>query len=188
MEHFFDFDSQQWSKDLLASDIELIESPDRRPVGPMRKITSNSLVSSSLHTDRTIRAWRYFKRPHRRTPTESVRPEAQSDYEYCLLLSLGDGLDGMIGRAHGGFNALVIDHITGSCAERAVATEIPPATASLKADYKAPIKTPGLVLARAWLDRVEGRKVWVQARIEDGRGGVFATGEVLYIIARPGKL
>jgi thioesterase superfamily protein 4 len=71
------------------------------------------------------------------------------------------------------------------CSEYAVSTDIPPATASLAMNYRAPIKTPGIVLARATVSKVDGRKVWVKAAIEDGKGGVFADGEALYIIARP---
>ena len=71
------------------------------------------------------------------------------------------------------------------CSAAAVETDIPPATARLSMSYRAPIKTPGVVLARATVSKVEGRKVTVKAFIEDGRGKVFADGEVLYIIAKP---
>jgi thioesterase superfamily protein 4 len=71
------------------------------------------------------------------------------------------------------------------CSEYAVSTDIPPATAKLTVNYRAPIKTPGIVLARATINKVDGRKVWIRATIEDGEGGVFADGEALYIIARP---
>jgi thioesterase superfamily protein 4 len=71
------------------------------------------------------------------------------------------------------------------CSHHAVVTDIPPATARLAMNYRAPIKTPGIVLARATIVKVEGRKVTVKATIEDGKGEVFADGEALYIVARP---
>lgn len=72
------------------------------------------------------------------------------------------------------------------CASFAVGqTDIPPATARLAMNYRAPIPTPCIVLGRARTVKVEGRKVTVGATIEDGRGKIFADGEVLYIIARP---
>ena len=52
-------------------------------------------------------------------------------------------------------------------------------------NYRAPIKTPCIVLARSRVSKVDGRKVQVTASLEDGKGGVFADAEVLYIIARP---
>lgn len=71
------------------------------------------------------------------------------------------------------------------CSESAVATDVPPATARLAMNYRAPIKTPCIVLARSRVSKVDGRKVQVTASLEDGKGGVFADAEVLYIIARP---
>jgi acyl-coenzyme A thioesterase THEM4 len=70
-------------------------------------------------------------------------------------------------------------------ASNSVEADIPPATARLAMNYRAPIDTPGIVLARATVSKVEGRKVAVMATLEDGKGGVFADAEVLYIIARP---
>ena len=63
-------------------------------------------MSQTLFTDQAIRAYVAFRR--KTTDRDVTYP-----YEYCVLLSLGDGCDGMIGRAHGGFNALIIDQITG---------------------------------------------------------------------------
>lgn len=70
-------------------------------------------------------------------------------------------------------------------ASHTVPTDIPPATARLAMNYRAPIPTPGLVFGRATVSKLEGRKVTVMAILEDGNGGVFADGEVLYIIPRP---
>lgn len=179
-EHLSDFDDQPWCQEILKSgSIEIIPQPGRRPNNDeMRKIVSNTMMSQTLWTDQAIRAYVAFRR-------KTADGAVTYPYEYCLLLSLGDGCDGMVGRAHGGFNALVIDQLTGMCSEYAVTTDIPPATARLAMNYRAPIKTPGIVLARATVSKVEGRKVTVKATIEDGKGGVFADGEVLYIIARP---
>lgn len=107
-EHLSDFDDHPWCQELLNSKgIELVPQPDRRPAdAPKRKIVSNSMLAKTLWTDHGIRAYVPFKR------TTTERAEKYPD-EYCMLMSLGDGLDGMIGRAHGGFNALVIDQLTG---------------------------------------------------------------------------
>ena len=63
-------------------------------------------------------------------------------------------------------------------------------TAYMNVNYRKSMPTPGLVLARAWLDgeRSHGRKIYVKARIEDGEGSVFAEAEVLFIEVEKEKL
>ena len=98
-------------------------------------------------------------------------------------MSIGNGLDGMIGRAHGGFNSMVLDHINGTAAARESRTYAP-ATAYLNVEYKAPIVTPGVFMARAWVTEMSGRKTFVRGVLEDGSGKVLATGKSLFISAR----
>jgi len=47
-------------------------------------------------------------------------------------------------------------------------------TASLNVRHKRPVLTPGVVLARAVLEGVEGRKRFVTEYMEDGKGMVYA--------------
>jgi thioesterase superfamily protein 4 len=54
-------------------------------------------------------------------------------------------------------------------------------TGSLRVDYVKPCPTPGVVLARAVLSRVEGRKRFVKGTLEDGRGVVYARGEGMFV-------
>jgi acyl-coenzyme A thioesterase PaaI-like protein len=145
---------------------------------------SNSMFAQTLYTPSAIRAQINFKR--RTSEPDSVNP-----WEYCSLLSLGSGLDGKTGRAHGGFNALILDQMTGSVASMVSATTAP-ATATLTVDYKAPIDTPGVVLCRGWAVSRQGRKTWVRATIEDGHGQtggrtgkVLASGKALFIDPKP---
>ena len=55
------------------------------------------------------------------------------------------------------------------------------ATAELTVKYEKPLSTPGVVLCRSWVEKVEGRKVWIKGVLEDGKGLVFARGQSLYI-------
>jgi thioesterase superfamily protein 4 len=55
-------------------------------------------------------------------------------------------------------------------------------------DYKKPLKTPNVVLTRAAIEKIEGKKLWVRGSIEDGSGGVLSTGEALFIIMDKAKL
>lgn len=61
-------------------------------------------------------------------------------------------------------------------------------TASLKIDFRRPVRTPGVLLCRSWLERREGRKLWVKGRVEDGQGGLYAEGESLWVEVLKGRL
>jgi len=86
---------------------------------------------------------------------------------------------------------LLLDEVIGSIAESERAEDQSTMTAYLKVDYKAPVRTPGTVLCRAWLERREGRKMGGKGTVEDGRGEVLALGEALFLIVegeRVGKV
>lgn len=142
---------------------------------------TNRMFNVTLHTSRAVRANLSILR-------RSSEPDAVLQKEYCMLLSIGDGIDGKAGRAHGGFNALILDQVTGYCAFYSVPKASPPATATLTVDYKAPVNTPGVVLARAWVTETTGRKIWLRAVIEDCDGKVLASAKALFINPRPSAL
>lgn len=54
-------------------------------------------------------------------------------------------------------------------------------TAELTVKYEKPMPIPGVVLCRSWVEKTEGRKVWIKGVLEDGRGVVFARGQSLFI-------
>ena len=105
-----------------------------------------------------------------------------------MLLSLGHDIDGKHGRAHGGFDSLVLDTITGHVSHHAVPSRLPPATATLTVDFHAAVNTPGVVLARAWVIEITGRKIWARGVIEDGDGKALASGKALFIVPRDSAL
>ena len=106
-----------------------------------------------------------------------------------MLISLGAGVDGKLGRAHGGFSALLLDHVLGRTASVASGATAP-ATATMTVDYKAPVDTPGVFLVRGWVESVEGRKAWVCGSVEGegGEGDVKARGRALFISPRGEKM
>lgn len=81
----------------------------------------------------------------------------------------------------------MLDEVLGNAAEIERPKGKATMTAYLKVDYKRPVRTPSVVLVRGWVERVEGRKMWVGGAIEDGMGVVFATGEGLFIVVEPVK-
>lgn len=87
---------------------------------------------------------------------------------------------------------MVLDDVIGTVADCERPEDKSTMTAYLKTDYRKPVTTPGIILARAWLEKQEGRKMWGRGVIEDGEGNVLAEGEALFLVVeslRPkGKL
>ena len=167
-----------WCQEILAdSNLEWIKQTHEQSQQRKKGKVSNSMFESTLYTDRGIRAHLSFRRPCKEDT--SILP-----WEACFLLAIGDGLDGLTGRAHGGFDSLIIDHISGLCAYQANPKDIAPATAHMSMDYKAPVVTPGVILARGWVIELTGRKVWVKVVLEDSNGRPLATAKALFIYTK----
>lgn len=146
---------------------------------------NNQLFSVTLSNPQSnaLKSHIFIQRPCHE-PTACV----PSPLEDVYLLSIGPGVDGAKGRAHGGFNSIVLDHITGTTAHRESGNTDPPcATAYLNVQYKAPVPTPCVLMARSWATRVEGRKVFVTGVLEDGDGQVYASAEALFVAPRAVK-
>ena len=141
------------------------------------KTVTNSMFQYTLYSERGIKAHLSFYRP-------CTEPDAVFGVESCFLISIGDGFDGKAGRAHGGFNSLVLDQVSGSCAHHTRPDPIPPATATLTVDFKAPIGTPAVLLCRAWMVEMTGRKMWVRGVMENEHGEAYATSKALFIAAK----
>lgn len=160
---------------------KLINSPLVKEVPfQSRTITRNStlhaLFNRTLATNDTLRACQSFQLDHQdKKRTESI-----------LLASMGSGMDGHHGLAHGGTIATLFDESLSLAAMMALENK-QFVTGSTYVVYKKPLPTPGLVLVRSWVDKFEGRKVWVKGTMEDGHGGIYATAENFYITVK-GKL
>ncbi|PMD48789.1 hypothetical protein L207DRAFT_413875 [Hyaloscypha variabilis F] len=159
--------------------IKLFEDPTLRPFlsrSRVRPETSSStretFMSQTLHTTDTISAWQSFYRA----------PSNSKSCEIVFLLKLGSGLNGHHDLAHGGFVSAVLDDVIGTAVDVQRPKEKSTLTAYLKVDYRKPVKTPGVLLARAWLEKTEGKKMWGRGTIEDGDGTVLADGDALFIV------
>jgi len=147
--------------------IEVIHGQEWRPLAS-RENSTNQLFADTLWTDKTIRAHQsFYKQP----------PVSQAfGGELRVLLSFGPGLDGYPGMCHGGLLTLIFDDAIHELA----ALEIPEkaVTVTLSVNFRRPVLTPAVVLCRAWMEKEpQGRKGWVKATIEDGKGGVHASAE-----------
>ncbi|KAK8035224.1 thioesterase superfamily protein [Apiospora rasikravindrae] len=137
----------------------------------------NQFVGGTLNTPDTITAWvdLYQLRPG---------PEFRIE-EFLSLITLGPGMVGFPDSVHGGAAALLLDEVTGMHIASQRGPDEPLKkefrTAYLKATYLKAIPAPGTVLVRSRIVRVDGRKNFVEAQIEDEHGEVLVKGEVLYI-------
>jgi hypothetical protein len=151
----------------------------------MRLRTGNTAISYPLETVSMEKVSPFpLLPPHRCCFPASSSSSSSASVSLTLVTA---------GRAHGGLNALLLDHITGTTASH-VGGGFAPATATMTVDYKAPIDTPCVVLVRGWAVERSGRKTWVQARIEgwvmgkDGRKGwgEMVRGKALFVDPKPG--
>lgn len=170
---------KQWCKDVLAN-------PNKQwtlqvPRGSYGSTVTNAMFERTLDAPERIRAHLSFNRP-------SQEPDAITGVEECWLLSIGRDIAGAVGRTHGGFNAVILDQISGSMVHHSNPQPVPPATATLTVDYKAPVRAPSVILVRSWLVERSGRKVWVKAVIEDGKGNALCTSKGLFIFPRETKV
>jgi 3'-phosphoadenosine 5'-phosphosulfate synthase len=81
------------------------------------------------------------------------------------LSYLGSELCGHPGIVHGGLLATMLDESMARCCWDALPHRVA-MTANLNINYKAPAKADSFVVLRATTTKVEGRKAWVEARIE----------------------
>lgn len=161
---------------------ELLQDPDKTwtvqvPRPHLGGTVTNHMFEKTLGGPEGIRAHLSWTRPSR-------EPDAVTGVEECWLLSCGEEVDGRRGRAHGGFNATVLDQISGSVSHHSRPLPEPPATATLTIDYKNPVLTPCVILLRAWIIEKSGRKVWVRATLESGYGVVCCASKGLFVFPK----
>jgi uncharacterized protein (TIGR00369 family) len=168
-EYLEDFTPHPWVQTLLSDRTVTKSQLSRRSPVPAEGV-SNSLFASTLHTDRAVRAY-----------ISCSRTSPSSNHETYIIVSLGDGLDGAGGRLHGGFIAALLDQVMGSAAVMVREMGSSPATKEMYVRFRKPVATPGVILGRARVERVEGKRSWVKGWVEDGRGTVYAEGEATFV-------
>lgn len=139
------------------------------------------LFSKTLNTEDTVPACQsFYKAPipivisFQQPPLQDYLGEIQSFY------AIDNGLDGYEGICHGGFLSATLDH-TMAVLARAYPGAKNAYTKCLRIEFRKHLKTPGAVLCRAWMTKIEGRKMWVTGRIEDENGNAYLTAEGLFL-------
>lgn len=162
-----------------------IATPNRHP----KPSTEDSFVAETLATATTIGAWQSFYRALQLSPSPSLSdtPISNNDNaavagELVNLLALGRGINGHPNIAHGGLIASILDEAMGMVVSLYGSPGMSGYTAFINVQFKKPVPTPGVVLCRTWLEsRSSGRKRWVRGTVEDGKGGLFAEADGLWI-------
>lgn len=107
------------------------------------------------------------------------------EHTYVQISYAGEELCGHPGIVHGGYLATVLDEGLARTAFAALPSHVG-VTANLSVNYRAPCRAGQYLVLRATLTKAEGRKAWVEGRIEtlpqgDEKPAVLAEATALYI-------
>lgn len=166
---------------------QIITSPDAQYINELPAkwagdTVNNTMFNYTLAHPTGIKARVLLRRPCK-------EPDSVTGHEDVYILAIGTGLDGATGRAHGGLSSVLMDHLLGTTAHRdGGAKKFPPATATMTVDYKNPVMTPTVVLARAWSTEISGRKIWLRGCLENESGTPYVTAKALFINPREAAL
>lgn len=180
------FQSTPWA-------LALFSDPTLRPFTMESRIakltsTTDTFMARTLATDDTIIAWQAFHKISHPVPRASATSPPSSKAETVTVLKIGSGLNGHVDICHGGVVSSIFDEVLGVAAISARPKDESIMTAYLKVDYKEPVRTPGVLLCRAWVEKSEGRKTLGRATMENGLGVVLATGEALFVVVERDKV
>lgn len=170
------FKSIPWCARLLEDDgsFTVHVSPNRTVLPGLE----NKFIASTINSNSTISNWLLFYK----------RPVIKESGIQTLnaLIALEQGMTGFPGSLHGGMVSVIFDEVAGLhivLNSHVPGTELDKSfrTAYINTSFMKPVPTPATILVRSWIARVEGRKHWVQAQIEDGNGQALVKAEVLYM-------
>ncbi|KAF3388100.1 Uncharacterized protein DPV78_012095 [Talaromyces pinophilus] len=101
--------------------------------------------------------------------------------ELLAFYHLGSQLAGHAGICHGGLSAVLLDECMGRVCFARFANGVG-VTVKLDISYRAPIPVDSVVMVAAKVEKVEGRKAWVKATIQDPEEStVFVEAEAMFI-------
>ena len=179
-----------------------LNDKDFKPVSISRQLThggsGHSLMAGTWNTPETIaHLSSFFRSPSR--PTTNPPNFTMSDVngaEIRRFYTIGNGLNAHAGLLHGGVMACLLDSTMSNAAGLTLRAVITPSdtvfTVQLNVKYEKPMRTPGTMMFRAWVNKVEsgGRKVWVVAEVSSGDKGevINARAEGLWLKTKVQKL
>jgi acyl-coenzyme A thioesterase PaaI-like protein len=182
---------------------QTLNDPTFRSISMSRTVThdghGHTLMGQTWNTPTTIPCLLSFYRtrdPDAQDPTNGISTEVRRFYEF------GPDLNAHPDLLHGGVISCILDSGLGGAVGIAMGRQpqtlgsgkgmeaLTMYTVQLNVRYKAPVRTPGVVVVRAWVDRVEkdGRKVWAKGRVEGAEGLVHAEAEGLWVRGKEAKV
>ncbi|PGH34249.1 hypothetical protein GX50_02926 [[Emmonsia] crescens] len=125
-------------------------------------------------------------------PAATQNPSSTADPDFLLLLQLGPSLSGFRDTVHGGVLATLLDETLSNCVEAfrqdmsVIGGEVRPRlyTAKLEVSYRLPVETPGVIIVKAWLKGIEGRKWFLEGQVVGEDGTVRAEAKSLWIMEK----
>ncbi len=150
------------------------------PRQPRLDGTSHGLIRKTLNNKLTIE--------HFLALYKGVNAGPLDAYELRVLLTLNGGLDGWDGVCHGGITATILDEVMSMLAQYYAHSHgkfhDAELTADLRVKFVKAVPTPSIMLVRAWMTRVEGRKYYVGSEMRNGDGEILVTAESLFILSK----
>jgi len=130
-----------------------------------KNFTKDHAVHDTLRGDGKVEVYEIYKK--------------KDANEIKCIIKFGESLNGHKGIVHGGISSLVIDNTFGwlfmSCT-------LPSAfTANLNINYKSPVYANTIVVLTANLIKVDGRKLFMEATMEDCEGKQLVNATTLFI-------
>lgn len=106
-----------------------------------------------------------------------------------VLCSLGPMVAGYVGVSHGGSVLALLDEVAGfvvrlNRGRGGIAPDAGFMTVSLSSRFHRAVRVPGTFLVSSRLDRLEGRKAFVSAWVEDENAAKLASADVLFSLPR----
>jgi acyl-coenzyme A thioesterase PaaI-like protein len=154
------------------------------------KLRPNPLEYERIDTKMLAKEYKHWVKDHALHDTVAGpgKVEAYEIYQknntnelYCLV-KFGKSLNGHPGIVHGGITSLVFDNTFGWLF---LALKIKPAvTANLVINYRSPIYANTCCILKAKLLKIEGRKLYMNATLEDTNGKLLAESTTLFIIMK----
>ncbi|CCG84639.1 protein of unknown function [Taphrina deformans PYCC 5710] len=166
VEHF----RQSWASGLLVDARYVTRSMSSRRV---KADLEDSLFGATLATENTIRS-----------VLSLWRPPSADHGETIVLASLGSGLNGHSQIVHGGLTAMLIDEASGLANMNH--NDAHTFTANLNVNYRKPIPAPGVVLCRASITAVQGRKRFIKCTVEGPDNVIYADSVALFLEFKEG--
>lgn len=163
-----------WCSELLNDkNLTAYISPSRR----IKPDGADKLFNSTLNTKSTIAEYvALYQQPQNQdAPIKELK----------AILTLGSDVNGFPNICHGGIVATLLDEVMGELInvnlKHRTIKRTSYMTGYLNTSYKGKVTTPGTYLVVARMSKVDGRKLFISATVEDGKGSVLTKGEGLFI-------